>query len=93
MATLGMGFVHAMLVDFSDGSDRGPTWDRERRLTDTLVDTTTRFDDLYEPQSFDEEHTPPPEPPIGGLRASLDWLLALPRRTGLSGRPETSGRI
>ena len=44
MASFGMGFVHAMLIDISDGSDRGSTWDRERRLADSLVETTTRLD-------------------------------------------------
>jgi len=66
MASFGMGFVHAMLVDLADGRDHGSTWDRERRLADSLVETTTRFDDLYEPTPSETEPPPPPEPPLGG---------------------------
>jgi len=80
MASFGMGFVHAMLIDIADGSDRGSTWDRERRLTDTLIETTMRFDDLHEPPA--EETTPPPplEPPRGSLGAILSDLATGLRR-------------
>jgi len=67
-----------MLVDFADRSDRGSTWDRERRLTDSLVETTMRFDDLYEPPVAEAELPPPPEHPRGGLGTMIrDFLAAL----------------
>jgi len=86
MASFGMGFVHAMLIDLADGSDRGSTWDRERRLADSLVETTTRLDGLYEPAAAGTDHPPPPpEPPRGGLSATVTEALrslnrALPAR-------------
>ena len=81
MASFGMGFVHAMLIDIADGSDRGSTWDRERRLTDTLVETTVRFDDQYEPPADNsDEPPPPPAPPRSGLGALIaDAMSALNR--------------
>lgn len=70
MASLGMGFVHAMLLDMADNRDSGASWNRERRLTESLVETTTRFDDLHEPAaSSPPDDPPPPSPPGGGLRA------------------------
>lgn len=77
MASFGMGFVHAMLVDFADGSDQGSTWDRERRLTDSLVETTMRFDDLYEPPVADAELPPPAGPPRGGLGTIIRDALSI----------------
>jgi hypothetical protein len=81
MASFGMGFVQAMLIDFADGSDRGSTWDRERRLADSLVDTTTRFDGSHEPAA-DEGDAPPPPPaaPPGGLGAAMSSALAMLNR-------------
>lgn len=81
MASFGMGFVHAMLIDLADGSDRGSTWDRERRLADSLVETTTRFDDRFEPPADDDQSAPPPEAPPGGLGAAMTSVLALLHRT------------
>jgi hypothetical protein len=81
-----MGFVHAMLLDIADSRDSGSTWDRERRLTDSLVETTTRFDDLYEPPPSDPgDSPPPPEPPRGGFGTVIREALgvfnrALPAR-------------
>lgn len=64
-----MGFVHAVLLDFAEGRDRS-SWDRERRLADRLIETSTRFDGLYEPAAAEpEEGRPPEEPPRGGLSA------------------------
>lgn len=64
-----MGFVHAVLLDFAAGRD-GPSWDRERRLADRLIETSTRFDGLYEPAPAESEKgRSPAEPPRGGLRA------------------------
>lgn len=80
MASFGMGFVHAMLIDLADGSDRGSTWDRERRLADSLVETTTRFDDRFEPPADDDQSAPPPEAPPGGLGAAMTSVLALLHR-------------
>lgn len=82
MAAFGMGFVHAMLIDMSDGRDRGSTWDRERRLTDALLETTLRFDDLHEPPADTAEPTPPDEPPTTGLGTLIANALtrALPAR-------------
>lgn len=81
MASFGMGFVHAMLIDIADGSDRGSTWDRERRLTDTLVETTLRFDDQYEPASDDiNQPPPPPAPPRGGLGALISEAMSVLNR-------------
>ena len=81
MASFGMGFVHAMLIDLADGRDRGSTWDRERRLADSLVETTMRFDGLYEPPAEETEPPPPPEPPRGGLGAMLSDFATNLRRT------------
>ena len=82
MASFGMGFVHAMLIDMADGRDRGSTWDRERRLTDTLVETTLRFDDQYEPPTDDSTPSPPPQaPPRGGLGTMLTDAVTLLSRT------------
>jgi hypothetical protein len=81
MASFGMGFVHAMLIDIADGSDRGSTWDRERRLTDTLVETTLRFDDRYEPSATDHDDPPsPPSSPPGGIRTRFTDALTLLQR-------------
>ncbi|MDP3315747.1 MAG: hypothetical protein Q8M47_06730 [Devosia sp.] len=81
MASFGMGFVHAMLIDITDGSDRGSTWDRERRLADSLIDTTTRLDDSFEPPADDTEPPPPPPPtPPGGLGAAMSNALAMLNR-------------
>lgn len=81
MASFGMGFVHAMLIDMSDGNDRRSTWDRERRLADRLVETTTSFDGSYEPPADDTETPPPPAaPPPGGLGAAMSSALALLNR-------------
>jgi hypothetical protein len=77
MASFGMGFVHAMLIDFAEGIDRGSTWDRERRLTDSLIETTMRFDDLHEPSPSEAVSPPPPEPPRGGIGARPGNALAL----------------
>jgi hypothetical protein len=64
-----MGFVHAVLLDFAEGRD-GSSWDRERRLADRLIETSTRFDWLYEPAITDPEEAPPPRnPPPGGMHA------------------------
>ena len=81
MASFGMGFVHAMLIDLADGSDRGSTWDRERRLADSLVETTTGFDDRFEPPADDDQSAPPPEAPPGGPGAAMTSVLALLHRT------------
>lgn len=81
MASFGMGFVHAMLIDLADGSDRGSTWDRERRLADSLVETTTRLDDRFEPPADDDHLAPPPEAPPGGLGAAMTSVLALLHRS------------
>jgi hypothetical protein len=68
MASVGMGFVHAMLLDMTENRDNGSTWDRERRLTESLVETTMRFDNLHEPPPLDSnDPPPPPEPPSGGI--------------------------
>lgn len=81
MASFGIGFVHAMLIDMSDGSDRGSTWDRERRLADSLVETATRFDGSYEPPADDAEvPPPPPATPAGGLGAAISSALDLLNR-------------
>ncbi len=81
MASFGMGFVHAMLIDISDGSDRGSTWDRERRLADSLVETTTRLDGSFEPPADETAPPPPPvTPPPGGLGAAMSSALALLHR-------------
>jgi len=82
MASFGMGFVHAMLLDFADGRDRGSTWDRERRLTDSLVETTLRFDGLEPPAPDHTEPPPPPEPPSSGLGTLVmgAFARALPAR-------------
>lgn len=65
MALFHMGFLHAVLIDGADGRD-GSSWDRERRLADRLVETTSRFDDLHEPVPADEMEPVAPEPPRGG---------------------------
>lgn len=80
MASFGMGFVHAMLIDIADGRDRGSTWDRERHLADALIETTMRFDDLHEPPAGESELPPPPEPPRGGLGAMMTRALTLLNR-------------
>lgn len=78
MASFGMGFVHAMLIDIADGSDRGSSWDRERRLTDTLVETTLRFDDQYEPPTDDTQEPPrPPASPRGGLGTLISDAISI----------------
>ena len=37
-----IGFVHAVLLDFVEGRE-GSSWDRERRLADSLIETSSRF--------------------------------------------------
>lgn len=81
MALFHMGFVHAVLIDRAEGRD-GSSWDRERRLADSLVDTTSRFDDLWEPAPIDEAEPATPEPPEGrngGLLAGLADVFRRPQ--------------
>jgi len=72
-----MGFVHAVLVDLAEGRD-GSSWDRERRLADSLIETSSRFDGVFEPAEADTA-TAPEEPPrggdSGGLLARLGEML------------------
>jgi len=85
MASFGMGFVHAMLLDMAGNRDSGSTWDRERRLTESLVETTTRFDGLYEPPASEPAPAATPEPPRGGPGALLrDFATSF--RRGLPAR-------
>lgn len=83
MASFGMGFVHAMLIDLADGSNHASTWDRERRLADSLVETAALFDDRFEPPTEDDQPSPPPPPeaPPGGLGAAMTSVVALLNRT------------
>lgn len=72
-----MGFVHAVLVDLAEGRD-GSSWDRERRLADSLIETSSQFDGLFEPADEETSEPAPPEPPrggSGGLFAGLGQLL------------------
>lgn len=83
MAMFHMGFVHAVLIDAAEGRD-GSSWDRERRLADSLIETSSRFDGLYEPEAAEQLAPPAQEPPRrgGGMLAALVGTLgrALPAR-------------
>jgi hypothetical protein len=74
---LHMGFVHAVLVDLAERRD-GPSWDRERRLADGLIETSSRFDGAFEPADEDAV-VAPKEPPrrggSGGLLAGFGDML------------------
>lgn len=71
-----MGFVHAVLIDLAEGRD-GSSWDRERRLADRLIETSSQFDGSFEPAEADEVSTPPTEPPRrgSGLLAGIGGML------------------
>jgi hypothetical protein len=57
-------FVHAMLIDYAEGRD-GSSWDRKRQLSDSLIETSSRFDGLFEP-AVEGAAPQASEPPRGG---------------------------